>query len=230
MLLFRRKDELGIDSSGSPAGDPQPDRDAAADLQRGSLSRAGATARDLRIGRGDRSAVPRFDWFVLSDTTDPAIWIAEEKCFLQLRHEVGTATRFFYRHRPENTARKSGNIEDWIKRFGADYECMLILDADSLMTGDTIVRLVAAMEHHPKVALIQTLPIVVNARSLFARWQQFAGRLYGPLMAAGIAWWHGSEGNYWGHNAIIRVRAFAQYAGLPELRGPQAVRRTYSQP
>ena len=40
--------------------------------------------------------------------------------------------------------------------------------------------------------------------------QQFAGRLYGPLIAAGIAWWHGSEGNYWGHNAIIRVRAFAR--------------------
>jgi membrane glycosyltransferase len=96
---------------------------------------------------------------------------------------------------------------------------MLILDADSLMTGDCIVRLVAAMEAHPKAALIQTLPVIVNARSLFARWQQFAGRLYGPMLAAGIAWWHGSEGNYWGHNAIIRIRAFAQYAGLPELRG-----------
>src|SRR5450759_1486334 len=96
---------------------------------------------------------------------------------------------------------------------------MIILDADSLMTGDTIVRLAAAMERHPNVALIQTLPIVVNARTLFARLQQFAGRLYGPLIAAGIAWWHGADGNYWGHNAIIRVRAFAQDAGLPELRG-----------
>ena len=96
---------------------------------------------------------------------------------------------------------------------------MLILDADSLMTGDSIVRLAAAMEAHPKVALIQTLPVIVNAQSLFARLQQFAGRLYGPMIAAGIAWWHGSEGNYWGHNAIIRIRAFAQYAGLPELRG-----------
>jgi membrane glycosyltransferase len=75
------------------------------------------------------------------------------------------------------------------------------------------------MEHHPNVALIQTLPIVVNARTLFARLQQFAGRLYGPLIAAGIAWWHGSEGNYWGHNAIIRVSAFAKDAGLPELQG-----------
>ena len=75
------------------------------------------------------------------------------------------------------------------------------------------------MEEHPKVGLIQTLPVIVNARTLFARVQQFAGRFYGPLIAAGIAWWHGADGNYWGHNAIIRIRAFAQYAGLPELRG-----------
>jgi membrane glycosyltransferase len=159
-----------------------------------------------------------FDWFVLSDTTDPAIWVAEEKCFLQFRQDLGAAN-IYYRHRRENTARKSGNIEDWIKRFGAAYDHMIILDADSLMTGDTIVRLVSAMERHPAVALIQTLPIVVNAKTLFARLQQFSGRLYGPLIAAGIAWWHGSEGNYWGHNAIIRVGAFAQDAGLPDLSG-----------
>jgi membrane glycosyltransferase len=159
-----------------------------------------------------------FDWFVLSDTTDPSVWIAEEKCFLQLRQDLG-ASNLYYRHRRENTAQKSGNIEDWTRRFGAGYDHMIILDADSLMTGDTIVRLVSAMETHPCVALIQTLPIVINARTLFARLQQFSGRLYGPLIAAGIAWWHGSEGNYWGHNAIIRVRAFAQHAGLPDLKG-----------
>jgi len=159
-----------------------------------------------------------FDWFVLSDTTEPTTWVAEEKCFLRFRRETGAAN-VYYRHRRENTARKSGNIEDWIKRFGAGYCHMIILDADSLMTGDTIVRLAAAMETHPEVALIQTLPVVVNARTLFARLQQFSGRLYGPLIAAGIAWWHGTEGNYWGHNAIIRVRAFAQDAGLPDLKG-----------
>ena len=107
---------------------------------------------------------------------------------------------------------------------------MIILDADSLMTGDTILRLAAAMEKHPDVALIQTLPIVVNARTLFARLQQFSGRLYGPLIAAGIAWWHGSEGNYWGHNAIIRVRAFAQDCRSAGLEGPQAIRWPHSQP
>jgi membrane glycosyltransferase len=218
VLLFRSKDDLGIDTrTALPAIEsrtalllPTYNEDA---------YRVLARLRAILESVEETGCASRFDWFVLSDTTDPAIWIAEEACFLRLRQEIGQAARIFYRHRPQNIGRKSGNIEDWVKRFGSGYECMLILDADSLMTGDTIVRLVAAMDNHPKVALIQTLPIVVNARTLFARWQQFAGRLYGPLIAAGIAWWHGSEGNYWGHNAIIRVRAFAQCAGLPELRG-----------
>ena len=106
-----------------------------------------------------------------------------------------------------------------MRRFGGAYPQMLILDADSLMTGDTIVRLAGAMERHPDVALIQTLPVIVNGNTLFARMQQFAGRVYGPVIAHGVAWWHGAESNYWGHNAIIRTRAFAAHAGLPELRG-----------
>ena len=217
VLLFRMRDRLGIDPAGPlpgvtsrnamllPTYNEDPDRIM-------------ARLRAIHESVGETGYASQFDWYVLSDTTDPSVWISEEKCLLRLRREVGDG-RFFYRHRPENTARKSGNIEDWIRRFGARYDHMIILDADSLMTGDTIVRLAAAMEAHPNVGLIQTLPIVVNARTLFARLQQFAGRLYGPLIAAGIAWWHGSEGNYWGHNAIIRVRAFAQDAGLPELRG-----------
>jgi len=218
VLLFRGKDELRVDTM---AALPAIESRTAILLPTYNEDpyRVLARLRAIHESVEATGCASRFDWFVLSDTTDPAIWIAEEKCFLQLRHEAGQAAGIFYRHRPENTARKSGNIEDWVKRFGSSYECMLILDADSLMTGDAIVRLVAAMESHRKVALIQTLPIVVNARTPFARWQQFAGRLYGPLLAAGIAWWHGSEGNYWGHNAVIRVRAFAGYAGLPELRG-----------
>ncbi|NPV23847.1 glucans biosynthesis glucosyltransferase MdoH [Bradyrhizobium aeschynomenes] len=160
----------------------------------------------------------RFDWFLLSDTTDPDIWIGEEAAFLALR-QVCSGARVFYRHRADNTARKAGNIAEWVQRFGAAYDHMLILDADSLMSGATVVRLAHAMEHAPQAALIQTLPVIVNGTSLFARLQQFAGRLYGPLIAAGNAWWYGSEGNYWGHNAIIRVEAFAQDAALPELRG-----------
>lgn len=160
----------------------------------------------------------QFDWFLLSDTTDPDIWLCEEKTFIALRHACG-AQRLYYRHRSENTARKSGNIAEWIRRFGGAYDYMIVLDADSLMAADTIVRLVHAMEVNPTAALIQTQPVIVNARSLFSRLQQFAGRVYGPIIAAGNAWWHGPESNYWGHNAIIRVRAFAEEAGLPELHG-----------
>jgi membrane glycosyltransferase len=160
-----------------------------------------------------------FDTFILSDTTDPEIWLAEEAAFLALRERTGGHAHIFYRRRAKNIERKAGNIAEWVRRFGGAYQQMLILDADSVMTGDAIVRLAGAMESHPTVGLIQTLPIIVNGTSLFARMQQFAGRIYGPLIAHGIAWWHGSEGNYWGHNAIIRTRAFAGEAGLPHLRG-----------
>lgn len=160
----------------------------------------------------------RFDWFLLSDTTDPDVWIGEEAAFLALRQSCGSA-RVYYRHRADNVARKSGNIADWVQRFGAAYDHMIILDADSLMSGATVVRLAHAMDHAPQAALIQTLPVIVNGTSLFARLQQFASRLYGPMIAAGNAWWYGAEGNYWGHNAIIRVAAFAQDAALPELPG-----------
>lgn len=217
VLLFRKQDVLGIDPA-APLPQVRSRNAMLLPTYNEDPHRVMARLRAIHESVEATGCAVQFDWYVLSDTTDPSLWIAEEKCFLQLRREAG-AERLFYRHRPENTARKSGNIEDWVKRFGAGYDHMIILDADSLMTGDTIIRLAAAMERHPNVALIQTLPVVVNARTLFARLQQFAGRLYGPLIAAGIAWWHGAEGNYWGHNAIIRVRAFAQDAGLPELRG-----------
>jgi membrane glycosyltransferase len=164
-------------------------------------------------------ALEQFDFFILSDSTDPETWIAEETHFVILRERTGGHQRIFYRHRAANEGRKAGNIADWVRRFGARYGQMIILDADSLMTGGTMLRLIAAMERNPQVGLIQTLPVVVNANTLFARVQQFAGRIYGPLIGHGLAWWHGAEGNYWGHNAAIRVRAFAECAGLPVLRG-----------
>jgi membrane glycosyltransferase len=217
ILLFRRKDPLGIDSE-APLPLLSSKNAMLLPTYNEDPNRITARLRAMCESVEESGQGAKFDWFVLSDSTNPAVWIAEEKCFLRLRRELA-ASSIYYRHRLENTARKSGNIQDWIKRFGAAYDHMIILDADSLMTGDTILRLVSAMETHGGVALIQTLPIVVNARTLFARLQQFSGRLYGPLIAAGIAWWHGTEGNYWGHNAIIRVRAFAQAAGLPDLKG-----------
>jgi membrane glycosyltransferase len=166
-----------------------------------------------RTGQG-----AQFDFFILSDSTDPQTWILEEREFLHLR-ESTVGARIYYRHRRDNTGRKAGNIAEWVTRFGGHYDFMVVLDADSLMEGDTLVRLAEAMERNPRVGLIQTVPLLLNGETLFARVQQFAGRIYGPLIARGIGWWHGSESSYWGHNAIIRVQAFAESAGLPQLQG-----------
>ena len=70
-------------------------------------------------------------------------------------------------------------------RWGGHYEHMLVLDADSLMTGDCIVRLAAAMEADPDAGIIQTLPLIINRNTFFARLQQFAARVYGPVIATG---------------------------------------------
>ena len=160
-----------------------------------------------------------FDWYFLSDTTNPDIFIAEEHAFLRMRERVGGDAAVYYRHRPQNTARKAGNIADFVTRWGGRYEHMVVLDADSLMLGHAIVNLAAAMEADPDAGIIQTLPLIINRNTLFARLQQFAARIYGPVIAAGLATWMGRDGNYWGHNAIIRTRAFADHCGLPHLEG-----------
>ncbi len=162
---------------------------------------------------------PYFDWFLLSDTTNPEIFIAEEHAFIAIRRQLGARARIFYRHRPKNIARKSGNIADFITRWGGHYPQVVVLDADSLMSGNAIIGLAAAMEADPGAGIIQTLPLIINRNTLFARLQQFAARIYGPVIAGGLAVWMGHDGNYWGHNAIIRTKAFAAHCGLPTLRG-----------
>lgn len=176
---------------------------------------AAATAESL----ADAGAADAFDIFVLSDTTAPDVWIAEEAAFRALVRRRAPRARVFYRRRRHNTERKAGNVADWCRRFGAAYPTFVVLDADSLMDADTLIRLALAMEDRPEVGLLQTVPAVVNRNALFARQQQFAGRVYGPVMAAGLAAWSGSSGNYWGHNAILRTAAFAATAGLPHLHG-----------
>jgi len=165
-------------------------------------------------GLGDQ-----FDYFILSDSTQPDAWIAEERAFLALRERLGPNARFYYRHRAKNYHRKAGNIADFVSRWGGHYEHMLVLDADSLMTGECIVRLAAAMEADPDAGIIQSLPLIINRNTLFARLQQYAARVTGPVIAMGLAVWMGRDGNYWGHNAIIRTKAFAAHGGLPDLKG-----------
>jgi membrane glycosyltransferase len=165
------------------------------------------------------SAGPDFDFYILSDSTNPANWVAEELEWKKLKDGLGESARIFYRHRARNTGRKAGNIQDFCENWGQLYDYMVILDADSLMTGSTLSRLVGLMDANPRAALIQAPPQLVGRNSLFARIQQFASSIYGPIHAAGLAFLQGPDGNYWGHNAIIRVHAFIQHCGLPRLPG-----------
>ncbi len=162
------------------------------------------------------------DFFLLSDSNDADAWVEEEVAWAGLRARLGIEARVYYRRRHINIKRKSGNIADFCRRWGSQYRYMVVLDADSLMTGEVLGRLVDLMEHNPSVGLIQTLPAAIHQDTLFGRIQQFASRLYGPVFAAGLHFWHMGEGHYWGHNAIVRVAPFMRHCALPRLPGSGA--------
>ena len=125
---------------------------------------------------GKTGHLGRFTFFVLSDTTDPDLWLEEEVAWAALAREVAPC-RLHYRRRPENTERKAGNIAEFCRRWGRHYEYILVLDADSVMDGATVVEMVRRMDADPAMGILQVPPLPVGRRSLLARWQQFAARL-----------------------------------------------------
>jgi membrane glycosyltransferase len=161
----------------------------------------------------------QFDFFILSDSTDPDHWVEEERHWYDLIRELDALGRIYYRRRLVNEARKSGNVRDFLNTWGRRYRYFICADADSVLRGETLVDLVKLMEAHPQAGMIQTVPALVNAESLFGRIQQFANRLYAPVFIAGLNYWALEGGNYWGHNAIIRTEPFMQYCDLPQLPG-----------
>ncbi len=170
----------------------------------------------LRTMRTQVDEIDGLEFFVLSDTRDPAIAAAEEAHYTALS-PLGTPVT--YRRRTENTGRKAGNIAEFCDRWGGAFDYMLVLDADSVMGATAIARLIGLMDANPRAGLLQTVPYIVNRETLHARVTQFSMRLYTPLWADGAAFWHGGDGNYWGHNAIIRIAAFMRHATLPVLPG-----------
>jgi len=160
-----------------------------------------------------------FDFFLLSDTTDPDVWVEEEEAWHRFCIEESAFGRVFYRKRTSNTKRKSGNVADFCRRWGKSYRYMAVFDADSIMTGETLVRLVQIMEARPDIGILQTPPKAVNRETLIARVQQFANHVYGPLLAAGLHFWQLGDAQYCGHNALIRVEPFMKHCELPRLPG-----------
>ncbi|WP_377047426.1 glucans biosynthesis glucosyltransferase MdoH [Roseibacillus persicicus] len=161
-----------------------------------------------------------FDLFILSDSTKVRKWVEEKEAWLRWLQRSGLDTRIFYRHRNHNTGRKAGNVADFCNEYGDRYDFMVVLDADSVMTGETLVELRRRMNANPRLGLLQTVPRLVGASSFYGRLQQFSNRVYGGLFLSGLSYWQGEGGNFWGHNAIIRMKAFKECCGLPLLPGP----------
>jgi len=173
----------------------------------------------IATGRSDE-----FDFFILSDSTRYEVWLQEEElwrknCQIENDQPSLTQCRIFYRHRSENRARKSGNIADFCEQWGNRYQFMIVLDADSLVEGETMVKMVDRISANDRLGILQVPPVPVGRSSLFARIQQFAADVYGPIYARGFSTWAGGDGNYFGHNAIIRVAAFKRFCHLPVLPG-----------
>ncbi len=164
-------------------------------------------------------ALERFDIIVLSDSSNPGHLEAEELFWARLCLEVNGFGRILYRHRRFRIHKKSGNVSDFCRRWGRKYKYMITLDADSLMGGELLVRMVNMMDVRPDIGILQTAPLAMNQTSLISRLQQFSSHVYGPLFFAGLRFWQLDESGFWGHNAIVRVAPFMKYCVLPTLGG-----------
>ncbi|MGE5160944.1 MAG: glucans biosynthesis glucosyltransferase MdoH [Betaproteobacteria bacterium] len=164
-----------------------------------------------------------FDFHVLSDSGEPDACVAELDAWSALRETLGSDVRLFYRRRERRVKRKSGNLDDFCRRWGALYRYMIVLDADSVMSGECLATLVRLMEARPDAGIIQTAPRAVGRHTLHARIQQFANQVYGPLFTAGLHYWQLGESHYWGHNAIIRLEPFMKHCVLAPLPGRGAL-------
>ncbi len=161
------------------------------------------------------------DFFVLSDTQDAVIATREQAAFeaVQARLSPAHGPALHYRRRTSNEGRKVGNLLEFCARWGAQYDYMIVLDADSIMGASAVSTLIGLMDANPRAGIIQTVPYAVGRETLFARMQQFGARLYTPMLVEGLTFWQGRDGNYWGHNAILRIAPFVQHCTLPVLPG-----------
>ena len=160
-----------------------------------------------------------FDLFILSDTLDPVLQVQERDAWAKLQQQMAGQCQVYYRLRARRTHRKAGNVADFCRRWGRNYRYMIVLDADSVMSGETLTMLARLMEANPDAGIIQTAPRACGVQTLHARAQQFSGRVVGRLFTAGMLYWQLGESHYWGHNAIIRVAPFMQHCGLAKLPG-----------
>ncbi|MES2665584.1 MAG: glucans biosynthesis glucosyltransferase MdoH [Pseudomonadota bacterium] len=160
----------------------------------------------------------RFSLHVLSDTRDAAA-VSAEHAVVRLAQSQNPYLAIQYRNRTDNADYKTGNLREWVTRTGAAHEAMLVLDADSVMSPAAVLALTDTLASDGSLGLVQSIPRVLPGDTLWQRMQSFASQVYGVNLARGFTLWTGTEGNFMGHNAVLRTRAFAACAGLPHLPG-----------
>jgi membrane glycosyltransferase len=175
----------------------------------------------LTLGEGlaRAGAGERFVLWVLSDTQDATLAAREEAAVAAARGAIPLR----YRRRAENSNFKAGNVMEFCDHHAGDCAHLICLDADSEMSAWAVLRLVAAMEADPKLAILQQLIVGRPATAAFPRIFQFGMRAAMRAWATGQGWWQQQEGPYWGHNAIIRISAFRAHARLERLPDGSAI-------
>ena len=219
-ILLRKKDSYSLSRTlpdTLPDVKTMPATAIAIPIYNEDVSRVYEGIRTIYLDLARTGYLERFDIFILSDSNNPNKWIEEEVAWIDLCKQLKGFGRIFYRKRNVALNRKSGNISDFLRRWGLKYRYMVVLDADSLMEGQTLARMVQLMEANPTAGIIQTVPSPIQGETFFARLMQFSGVLYGPVFQAGLNYWQAGSGNFWGHNAIIRVAPFIDHCALPTL-------------
>ncbi len=183
--------------------------------------RAVFAAVEVMVRAVNDAKLRNIDLFVLSDTQDTVVAAAEARAFAALRARTAAGCKLHYRRRTSNAGRKVGNLAEFCATWGSGYDYMIVLDADSLMGPSAIATLIGLMDANPNTGIVQTVPYPVGRETLFARVQQFSARLYTSMLVEGLTFWQGGDGNYWGHNAIVRIAPFVAHCRLPVLPGPE---------
>ena len=160
-----------------------------------------------------------FHVYILSDSSFDHIIERETVVFDALKRDWQGSMPITYRRRPDNPGFKAGNIEDFCERWGANHDFMLTLDADSVMSASSILRMVRIMQANKKLGILQSLVVGLPSDSAFTRVFQFGMRLGMKSYTIGSAWWQADCGPYWGHNALIRLEPFMEHCKLPKIPG-----------
>ncbi len=220
----RKTDPLNLDNSLTPEEADAPIHASTAIIMpvyNEDVSRVFEGLRVIYESLQSTGQLAHFDFFVLSDSDNPNKWVEEELAWLELCRQLDGLGKIFYRKRRKPINRKSGNVSDFCRRWGRNYRYMLVLDADSIMSGELIVKMARIMEKHPAIGILQTAPRVFGADTIFGRVMQFAHAVYGEPFMAGLNYLAMGQATFWGHNAILRLKPFMDDCALPELPGKE---------